>query len=89
VFHSAAPFFNFSKGEEILSEQMITYWTNFAHTGSPNKGNTVPSLKWPPYQQSANGQWPNMKFAVPSSIENNFDASYCNFWDKIGYNHGV
>lgn len=47
IFHSAPQMgFNFTADEEKLSNQMITYWTNFAKYGDPNgKGD----LSWPQY----------------------------------------
>ncbi|XP_076813023.1 fatty acyl-CoA hydrolase precursor, medium chain-like [Clavelina lepadiformis] len=37
--------------EEVLSQQMMTYWTNFAKTGSPNAPNGAQTL-WPFYQST-------------------------------------
>ena len=88
VFHTAAPFFNFTAGEEQLSRQIVTYWTNLARTGNPNTGLNTPTLSWPQYQNN-NGLYPNIKLTIPLAVENNFDASYCDFWDTLGYEHGV
>ncbi|XP_064624507.1 acetylcholinesterase-like [Lineus longissimus] len=38
-------------GEKELSDAMITYWTNFAKSGNPNKPAAV-SHKWPEYNSS-------------------------------------
>uniref|UniRef100_UPI00398ECE45 bile salt-activated lipase-like n=1 Tax=Pristiophorus japonicus TaxID=55135 RepID=UPI00398ECE45 len=39
----------YSRTDRKISEYMIGYWTNFAHTGNPNKGSSaVPDL-WQPY----------------------------------------
>ncbi|MGB3621306.1 MAG: carboxylesterase family protein [Ketobacter sp.] len=38
------------QGREDLSRIMMTYWGNFARTGNPNIGESVP-LEWQPWQQ--------------------------------------
>ncbi|XP_067868410.1 bile salt-activated lipase-like isoform X2 [Heterodontus francisci] len=43
------PFYKHSSTHRKISEYMIGYWTNFAHTGNPNEGHcAVPDL-WHPY----------------------------------------
>jgi len=41
------PGFNVQAEDRTLSNQIMTYWTNFAKTGDPNDGN---SPKWPNYK---------------------------------------
>jgi len=75
---------NYTKDEQVLSNLLIDYWTNFVRNGDPNKGNQVPN--WPPYSSSAKS---NMKFQVPQSIvETNWDNEDCNFFDSVGYHFG-
>ena len=39
--------FNYTHDELLLSNSMVKYWTNFAHTGDPNTGQTqVKRLPW-------------------------------------------
>jgi len=48
LFHNAPlAGFHYTEDEEELSEQMMTYWTNFAHYGDPNGASG--SLDWPQY----------------------------------------
>ncbi|HTD55438.1 MAG TPA: carboxylesterase/lipase family protein [Silvibacterium sp.] len=41
-----------------LSDQIQTYWTNFARTGDPNGGSNADLPKWPAYNESSG--WPVM-----------------------------
>jgi len=44
-------------GDKKLSDQMATYWSNFAKTGDPNGPGSVPDLpKWPAYSVEDNYQ---------------------------------
>ncbi|XP_060556303.1 crystal protein-like [Ruditapes philippinarum] len=83
VFHSADQSgFNFNHEEEILSDQMIGYWTNFAYTSDPNKGPHSVSLQWPLYDSASK----IIKFKAPSNtVIDNYLEKYCDFWDTIGY----
>ena len=37
MFHTAPlAGFNYSQSELELADHMVTYWTNFVHTGDPN-----------------------------------------------------
>jgi carboxylesterase type B len=64
---------------------MSVYWTNFAKTGNPNHGWPVlPS--WPAYTASVDA---SMEFATPPTVQTGLRASYCDFWDRLGYSHGM
>ncbi len=42
-----------ASGRETLSEQMMSYWTQFAYTGSPGRGRNGELLEWTPWDDSA------------------------------------
>ncbi len=53
VFKTQRKDLAWNEGDITLSDQMATYWSNFAKTGDPNKGASQPNLpKWPPYSDS-------------------------------------
>lgn len=83
VFHSAnQPGFNFDQEEEVLSNQMISYWTNFAYTSDPNKGPNSVDVIWPAYD----GASESMIIQTPKfEPRKDFLKNYCDFWDSIGY----
>ena len=90
--------FSVSPEEEILSGDIIAYWTNFAWSGNPNYS-TPPkpralslqsrlqlkeSDKWPAYSKSSN--WAAMRFKTPASeLVKNYKGDDCGFWDTISY----
>lgn len=86
--------FQFTQEELILSDDLITYFTNFAKSGNPNSPgvgkHSRPTkrqeqiVNWPNYN-SDNG-WPLMRFMTPNSkLDPDFNAPYCDFWDRVGY----
>jgi len=81
VFDSfGASHVNESAVELLLSQQMVTYWTNFAHNSNPNQGIAVP-IQWPSFN---NASKLNILLDVPLSTES-WIPEYCDFWDKLGY----
>ncbi|XP_045207431.2 crystal protein-like [Mercenaria mercenaria] len=83
VFHSADQSgFSFNEAEEVLSNQMIYYWTNFAYTSDPNKGPHTVNLQWPPYDSKSK----MINFKTPNNaVIDHYVEKYCDFWDSIGY----
>ena len=61
---SARPSSAWTAADYKLSEQMQSYWINFAKTGDPN-GPGLPA--WPTY--NAAGQWPVMHFDATSAAQ--------------------
>jgi len=79
-------FVNFTDSEKTLSQSILGYFTNFAHSGNPNVGPYKPTLDWPLWDP-INLQ--NIHFTTPQNdIQKQLLKDYCNFWDGIGYEHG-
>ncbi|XP_054746996.1 uncharacterized protein LOC129252881 [Anastrepha obliqua] len=89
----AGPFPSNSYGvqEKLLSEAVMTYWTNFAKTGNPKapwKGSFINlhALEWDRYDLD----WPEfnkrsqayMNIGIPPSIGYKYRHIYMNFWNK-------
>ena len=93
IFHSEwQGNYTFTPEEEVLSEQIMDFWANFAKTGDPN-GSDKPgspdragssAQEWPAY--SLEQAWPVFRFKTPgSNVEPNYRGPYCDFWDIVGY----
>jgi carboxylesterase type B len=94
VFNSFEPFVNYTNDEAILGANMLTYWTNFAHTGTPSPSSTpwnkyvakTPVI-WSPYETTRSQ---SISFETPvSKIESFFLQKYCDFWDTQGNSPSV
>lgn len=71
----------FSPDELALSAAMTTYWTNFATTGNPNKGQSV-AVQWP--QRGSARQ--TLQFATNNiTVLEDVRGDKCDFLDTIGY----
>ena len=71
---------NYTFDEVKLSNDIITYWTNFVKTGNPNpnyKSNT-----WPAYKRH-NWCYMNLEVEPESPIGNRDLNKRCRFWNKI------
>jgi len=89
VFNSFELMVNYTSDEAVLGAQMVSYWTNFAHTGNPSQSgpwNTFPNLQpfiWPAYTVSGGV---SISFETPSCVAQPFFLKdYCDFWDVEGY----
>jgi acetylcholinesterase/cholinesterase len=84
VFHSAQDAgYQYTPPELLLTNQMVTYWANFARSSDPNNPQTsTGSITWPPYHL-ANSQ--NIELAIPLSVQSFWKNSTCDFWDTVGY----
>jgi len=79
-----------SKEEQVLSDAMVNYWTNFAYTGNPNKAgdgrSTSGLVKWEPFSSS---NLVNMQFETPRVFMNqNLKKTVLDMFDYVGYHHG-
>ncbi|KAL4226755.1 hypothetical protein ACF0H5_014735 [Mactra antiquata] len=64
--------------EEIaLSKQMMTYWSNFAKTGNPNKGATDDLIEWPQFG-TTNRRY--MNISIPVSAGEHMYADRTRLW---------
>jgi para-nitrobenzyl esterase len=68
-------------GETTLSDQLVGYWTKFAHSGNPNGSGDSP---WPRFQPDTG---PLLLQNVPSSSTTSADAfslsHQCEFWNTV------
>jgi para-nitrobenzyl esterase len=67
----------FTPAEQLLSQQMTTYWTNFAKTGNPN-GLNLPV--WPRYNAVIE---PAITLDDQIGVVSNYHAKECEFIDTI------
>lgn len=90
VWHPNATAFNltYTADEEVLSRSIITYYTNFAKTGSPNKDSTgkPTALTWPVFDLASES---TMRFTTPSNIVQSHNVTaLCEWFDtQIGYDY--
>ena len=68
--------------ENVLSENMVAYWGNFAHTGNPNQGPGKPDFDWPLYN---NNSMITMNLNLTLGTITNLRGEYCDYWDSVGY----
>lgn len=71
VFH-LTPVLSFR--EELLSEQMVGYWTSFAHEGDPNRKDLTPWLGF------KDGNYQDLNLDLSSG--KGYRDHYCDFWDQ-------
>ncbi|XP_053138547.1 general transcription factor 3C polypeptide 5 isoform X3 [Hemicordylus capensis] len=63
-----------------VSKAMIAYWTNFARTGDPNKGESSVPIAWVPYD-SQHGYYLEINDAINyDSVKQGLRVPYVQFW---------
>lgn len=71
-----------SRAEQVLSDEMVGYWTHFAWTGSPSPSFVPPAAYWPPYDPQLNDmQFLYAPLPLPSlqfSTEH-----HCALWNQV------
>ncbi|XP_045215503.2 cAMP-regulated D2 protein-like isoform X2 [Mercenaria mercenaria] len=76
---------NVTEDEIRLSREMMTYWTNFAHTSNPNYGMRVPDIRWPTYEYQTSKK-ATMHFITPrDELIESYRDDFCDFWDTVEY----
>eukprot|EP00211_Chloroparvula_japonica_P001091 CAMPEP_0119122462 /NCGR_PEP_ID=MMETSP1310-20130426/2708_1 /TAXON_ID=464262 /ORGANISM="Genus nov. species nov., Strain RCC2339" /LENGTH=572 /DNA_ID=CAMNT_0007112119 /DNA_START=81 /DNA_END=1799 /DNA_ORIENTATION=+ len=77
--------FTYEADELTLSNSMIGYWANFAHSGTPNSGpgDKYIDVNWPQYTASGRME---MDLNLTIAGVHDVHADKCDFWDTIGYN---
>eukprot|EP00163_Fabomonas_tropica_P022414 TRINITY_DN3908_c0_g2_i1.p1 TRINITY_DN3908_c0_g2~~TRINITY_DN3908_c0_g2_i1.p1 ORF type:complete len:436 (+),score=135.35 TRINITY_DN3908_c0_g2_i1:312-1619(+) len=77
---------NFTADEQQLSNDMMMFWGNFAHTRNPNNGPNKPSITWPAFDPSGSNQ--NIEFQAPKSfVVSNLKKEYCDMLDTTKYKY--
>jgi len=71
--------FRFSEHEKLLSQDMMTYFTNFAKSGNPNIGEEV-RAEWPSYDLSTKQ---HMCLKTNPQVEKNFAIDCLELFTKI------
>lgn len=86
VFHTASKFnAKFTPEEEIMSNAMMDYWTNFAKHLNPNgdPSHRAATVHWPPFTPSAKNY---LTFDTSTvSLQSDPNGEICEFWDGLGY----
>ena len=73
---------NYTQQELLLSRQMLTYWTNFGHSGNPNKPVSVNhSIYWPQFEKSSSYNRTVLDYSL--SYLQNYEYGQCNFWKQF------
>jgi para-nitrobenzyl esterase len=82
LFHGAtAPVVPLTAQQQRLSNQMVSYWTTFARTGTPNSPKSGIPV-WPPYD-AARDNYQSLKIPRVVTIAPFGDQHNCAFWDGI------
>ncbi|KAM3874403.1 bile salt-activated lipase-like [Diretmus argenteus] len=66
-----------------LSRYMIAYWTNFARTGDPNKGNTRLPANWPKFTSTGHKYLEIHSKMDPSYVRQKMRLRYVHFWTSV------
>ena len=75
--------YNFTAEEQVLTDEMVKYWGNFAHTGNPNQGpGGQPNVQWPLYDAV---NMPNLNLDLKIQQIGEIRTDYCDYWDSVGY----
>ncbi|KAK5615450.1 hypothetical protein CRENBAI_000892 [Crenichthys baileyi] len=65
-----------------LSGYMIAYWTNFAKTGDPSRGNSRVPVSWPPFTKYHRPYLMINHSMTKSSVSYDLRSFYVNYWTQ-------
>ena len=72
-----------TQDENHLSNEMVKFWGNFAHSGDPNKGPGMDhALDWPRYDLQ---NQLTMNLNLTLGLIPDLRSDYCDYWDSVGY----
>ncbi|NWU65083.1 CEL lipase, partial [Pterocles burchelli] len=66
-----------------VSGAMIAYWTNFARTGDPNKGNSEVPVNWPPYTTEGGYYLEINNNLNKKSVQEHLKSRYVTYWNTV------
>ncbi|NXA15849.1 CEL lipase, partial [Sapayoa aenigma] len=66
-----------------VSKAMIAYWTNFARTGDPNKGNSDVPVSWPAYTSKATYYLEINNKMNKKSVKQDLRSRFVTFWNSV------
>ncbi|NWX17378.1 CEL lipase, partial [Aegotheles bennettii] len=66
-----------------VSRYMIAYWTNFARTGDPNKGNSKVPVDWPPYSNKGTYYVDINNKMNKDSVKQDLRPRFVTFWNSV------
>ncbi|XP_054249600.1 bile salt-activated lipase-like [Indicator indicator] len=69
--------------DRTVSKAMIAYWSNFARTGNPNKGEFKVPVNWPPYSEEGSYYLEINNKIGKNSVKQNLRAKFVEFWDSV------
>ena len=76
-----APMAEYTPNELVLSNQIQSFWSNFAKKRINVVSNN--NTKWKAYDQ--NKRWTMVFDTRQIAMKQNYDNDHCNFWDQLGY----
>ncbi|NXK36400.1 CEL lipase, partial [Piprites chloris] len=66
-----------------VSKAMIAYWTNFARTGDPNKGNSDVPVSWPAYSSKGTYYLEINNKMNKKSVKQDLRSRFVTFWNSV------
>ncbi|NXN89006.1 CEL lipase, partial [Bombycilla garrulus] len=66
-----------------VSKAMIAYWTNFARTGDPNKGNSDVPVSWPAYTSETKYYLDINNKMNKNSVKQDLRSRFVTFWNSV------